>query len=77
MSSTAVASIVILLLAVGVQLLVLILLYHATKALEKMAKSSEKQCDILEELIKSKSKIESPEEQKLKTEELLNKLTNK
>jgi Na+-transporting methylmalonyl-CoA/oxaloacetate decarboxylase gamma subunit len=77
MSSTAVASIVILLLAVGVQLLVLILLFHATKALEKMAKSSEKQCDILEELVKSKSKIESPEEQKLKTAEFLNKLTNK
>ena len=77
MSSSAAVSIVILLFAVGAQLLILILIYHATKALEKIAKSSERQCDILEELIKSKSKIESPGEQKLKTAEFLNKLTNK
>ncbi|GEM_PF-6913213 len=77
MSSTAAVSIVIFLFAVGVQLLVLILIYHATKALEKIAKSTERQCDILEELIKSQSKMELPEEQKLKTAEFLNKFTKK
>ena len=77
MSPTAAVSIVIFLFAVGIPLLVLILIYHATKSLEKIAKSSERQCDILEELIKSQSKIESPEEQKFKTAEFLNKLTKK